>query len=212
MKLDLIKAIAILLGVVMLFCTGFYFGRKNMTETKIKTIYVSTKPIHDTITNLVPYKVKSPIDTANIISQCVMDGKFYELFPEKIKETVIYLTKEDTTAIMRDWASTKYYSDTLFDVDTLGKCVFNAEVQYNELKAIGYNYTPVQKQTTTEITKIKHFSPYVGVGMTMLPSVEAELGIFIDDSWGIAADYRYNLVDANELSKYDIGIKVLKKF
>ena len=105
------------------------------------------------------------------------------------------------------------YKETLFDSDTLGKLDINAKVQYNELYSLSYNYKPIQKQQEIIQTKIKHLSPFIGAGISTLPSVEVDLGMFIDDSWGFSISGRYNMkYEQMNINKYDVGLKIIKKF
>ena len=101
----------------------------------------------------------------------------------------------------------------MFDSDTLGKLDVKAVVQYNELQSLSYNYVPMQKQQEIIQNQIKHISPFVGLGISTLPSIEMDLGLFIDDSWGFAIDARYNFrYEEIGINKYDVGLKIMKKF
>ena len=135
-------------------------------------------------------------DTADIIRQCVRDGIYAELFPVKVVTKYIEVTREDTTAIMKDWATTRSYREVLFDSDTAGSCDVTVEVQYNRIKGIGYNYRPVYKTVTVTKTERKFFSPFVGLGVIVSPypgtidiggSVQA--GAFFKDRVGVYLQY-----------------------
>lgn len=208
------KVGAIIVGTIALFILGIYIGKKT-TKPKIveKIEYITLPPQHDTIP---PIIIKETVDTADLIKQCVTDGIYQELFPEKI----VYLTdtitfdKTDSTKIMQDWATKRDYEATLFDVDTLGKCDIKTSVQYNRLGNIDYTFIPVQKQTNiTEVTTRK-FLPYVGAGITTFPSAEIETGLFIDQSYGFAlsGNYYFNPKKIDGIPKYSVGIKVFKMF
>ena len=125
----------------------------------------------------------------------------------------IYLDNDDYKKIAMDWATERTYEETAFDSDTLGRFDYTVKVQYNQLMLFGYNYTPLQKQTEIVQNQVKHFSPFVGVGISTLPSAELDLGAFIDDSWGFAVSGRYNYkFEKMGINKFDIGLKVIKKF
>ena len=112
-----------------------------------------------------------------------------------------------------DWATERVYEKTVFDSDTLGKFDYTAKVQYNQLMSFGYNYTPLQKQQEIVQNQVKHFSPFIGAGISTLPSLELDLGAFIDDSWGFSFNGRYNMrYEQMGINKFDVGVKVLKKF
>ena len=76
-KIGGIAAIAILL-----FFSGLYVGKKHTKVVeKPVVVYLPGEPIKDSIPYPVPYYVEKPIDTANLIAQCVKDSIYQELFP-----------------------------------------------------------------------------------------------------------------------------------
>ena len=99
----------------MFMAVGFYIGRKTVKIPKPKTVieYVEAEPIHDTLYKTKPIAVKAPIDTDNIIRACIEDGIYKELWPKE--KEFIAITKEDTTAIMVDWATERRYKETIFN-------------------------------------------------------------------------------------------------
>lgn len=206
--------IGIVIGCALLFIGGIYVGKKTVPVKVItKTKYLPGEPIHDVIDNPVPVYIAKPIDTANLIKQCVADGIFSELFPEKIITDTLYLMKEDTTKIMADWATKREYEETLFDVDTLGKLKINTYTQYNRLGSIDYTFTPVIKQQTTEIYNVRKFSPFVGAGLSTFPSYDAEVGFFYRESVGVSIEGSYYpKLLTEDMQKYSVSLKVLKKF
>lgn len=184
--------------VVACLAVGFFAGRATRKETtKIEVRYEKGETIHDTVTISEPVVVK-PVDTANIIQQCVADGIYAELFPKKtvIDTQYIEVTREDTTAILADWATERTYSESLFDIDTLGKCDVSVSVQYNRLAALSYTYTPIQKTTTITTEKKRVVSPFIGLGVmtnptdfgnSLMPS--ASVGIYIKERYGLTVQY-----------------------
>lgn len=196
---------------------GFYLGRKtyNEPQTETKIEYVKGETIHEYTSYPVPYLVKFPADTADIIRKCVEDGIYYELFPERTKDTVIVVSDADTTAILRDWAAERAYSETLFDCDTLGKMVVNTNVQYNRIKNYSYDFTPNYKTVVEKNYTIKAFSPYVGVGVLVNPWDEKKdpmskisAGFFIKEKVGIELDYQHGFSTKNDF----LGGSILLKF
>ena len=193
------KIIAFVLILVLSMFSGFFLGRKTVEKTAPKTevTYIKGDKITDSIPYPKPVYVMKPVDTANIIKQCVKDGIYSELFPEKAITEYIEITKDDTSAIIKDWATKRLYSETLFDVDTIGKCIVNASVQYNRLSLLSYNYTPIEKQVTITTNKVKFFSPYIGIGVLVdndfcdylnyIPTASA--GFFIKEKYGIGLLY-----------------------
>lgn len=207
--------VTVLLVAVGLLC--FFLGRSTIKNPKQEVVveYVQGPTIHDTIKYPQPYAVIKPIDTVGIIQQCVKDGIYTELFPTKIITQYIEVTKEDTSGILEDWASKRYYNETIFDIDTLGKCTVNTEVQYNRMIVIGFEYTPMIKTVTVTNYKIKKFSPFIGLGAMLnpwdkeiLPTMNASMGFFVNEKYGIQIQYQhmFNM-------KYDfIGGNILYKF
>lgn len=213
-KKDIITIIGVLLGCTIIFIGGIYVGKKTTPVKEIiKTVYVKGETIHDTITKPYPVEIIKPVDTANIIKQCVADGIFYELFPEKHVTDTIYMSKLDTTIIMADWATKREYRQQLFDIDTVGKLNIVTYTQYNRLGDIQYTFTPIYKQETTTVILERKLTPYVGLGLTTLPSYNAEVGLFYHKSWGVAVEGNYYpKLYSEDFPRYSIGMKVLKMF
>ena len=211
-KINYWKIGTLVIVAILLIGGGFFLGRKTVKIPADKPpVYIELPPIHDTINKPVP--VKEKIDTANFIKNCIASGKFYDLFPEKVKDSIIVIDKTDSTKIVKDWITERTYEETLFDSDTLGKLDVTAKVQYNQLMSLGYNYVPMQKQQEVVQNQIKYFSPFIGAGISTLPTIEVDLGAFIKDSWGVSVSGRYNMrYEQQGINKYDISLKVIKKF
>ena len=186
------KIAVIIIAALGLFWLGFYLGKKRDPEVIVKTEikYEQLPPVHDTLYKPKPYKVKEPVDTLNVIMQCIKDGLLAEMFPNK-KDT-IYVEKSDTAAALKDWATERLYSETLFDSDTLGRFKFDAKVQYNRLERFEYDFTPVQKQTQTTVKTTRKFLPYAGAGLATDGSIMAQGGIFFHQDAGFGIEYRYD--------------------
>ena len=217
MNTNIWKIVAYTLIVIGFILFGFYIGRSSVEVKPPTTIikYIKGDTIQDSIPYPEPYEVYKPIDTANIIKQCVKDGIYYELFPEKTVVEYIEPTKEDTMKILADWATKRLYSETLFDIDTVGKCVVNAEVQYNRMMLIGYSYIPVTKVVTIEKNNVHRFSPFIGCGMIIgqkgtdimaYPNFEG--GMFINETYGVKAQIGRDFI--NNWNIY--GLSFLYKF
>jgi hypothetical protein len=200
----------IIAAAILLFGLGFYVGKKREPEVIIKTEtkYVELPPIHDSIPKPVPVYVKQPADSLNILLALIEEGKYEEYFPERVRDSLIYVTNEDTAAVIRDWAAERVYKETLFDTDTLGRFVFDAKVQYNRLQNFDYTFTPVQKQTETTIRTVRTFLPYVGAGLDLSGSVMAQGGVFVKQNAGLAIQYRYD----TKLKEHTAGALFLYMF
>lgn len=213
-KWQLIAVAILMIGIGI---AGFFIGRATIKQPKEKVVveYVQGPTIHDTIKYPKPYAVVKPADTAGIIQQCVKDGVYTELFPTKVVTEYIVTTREDTSGILEDWATKRYYNETLFDIDTLGKCVVNAEIQYNRLMLVGYDYTPIIKTVTITNYITKKISPFIGVGAMMnpwckqqTPMVNATAGLFLKEKYGLQIQYQhmfglnYDFLGANIMYKF----------
>lgn len=184
---------------LFLLTLGFFLGRMTIKEpeTKIVTEYIKGETITDTLYYPKPYKVTEPVDTLHIIQQCIKDGIYKELWPERVITEYIEITKEDTTDIMKDWASKRYYSEILFNNETQGNCSFNAEVQYNRLKVLNYTFMPVTKTITETKYVTKAFSPFIGISYltnpwdeVRNPMIQLDGGVFLKETYGIRAIYQ----------------------
>ena len=201
-------AVYVIAGLFLLGL-GFYVGKQRDPEviTKYITKYTTLPPVHDTVDKPVPYLVTRPVDTANVILECIKNGLYAELFPDAKKDT-IYVTQEDTSMVLKDWATERLYKETLFDNDSLGTFIVDAAVRYNRLSSIGYNYTPIQKQEYTEVKTIRRFLPYVGGGLTTNNVYMVQGGMFIHQDAGFALQYQY---DANN-KQNSVGAMFLYMF
>jgi len=203
------KIAVIAIAALTLFWGGFYLGRSRDPEVITKEVvkYVELPPIHDSIPYPKPYKVVEPVDSMNIIMEAKMSGLLAELFPNEGKDTV-YVTEKDTTAALRDWATERLYSETLFDSDTLGRFSFDAMVKYNRLASFDYTFIPVQKQTETTIKTTRKFLPYLGAGIATDGALMGQGGMFFHQDAGFAIQYRYD----TQLKQNSVGAMFLYMF
>ena len=192
-----------------LLAIGFFVGRSTF-KPKIVTEIVYEKGDTVTITkdSLVPVYIKKPIDTTNVILAAIKSGKFTDLFPVNIKDSLIYITKEDTAAVLLDWATERVYKETLFDIDTVGVENVELKVQYNRLQSINGTFVPVIKNVNTTVTKTKNIAPFVGAGITTAPEMVLNAGMFIQDKYGAMFLYEYDW----QMKKSAAGLTVLYKF
>lgn len=209
-----------LLVIVLLVC-GFFLGRCTVeTKSEVKTEYIQGETKTDTLYYPKPYKVVVPsdVDTLAFLKQCIKDGIYKELWPERDvpkKEDDMEMSKSDSTEIMKDWASKRFYSETLFSNENDGHCSFNAEVQYNRLKLVGYSFTPITKTITETKYITKKFEPFAGLsyltnpwGEVKNPSVQVNAGVFIKEKYGVQALYQRGF----KLKDDYVGVGVVMKF
>jgi hypothetical protein len=205
----------VLIVIILLF-TGFLIGRQTIDDkTKVVTKYIKGETQIDTLYYPKPYKVVEPIDTLSVIQQCIKDGVYKELWPERVVTEYVEVTKEDTTKIMNDWATKRYYSEILFQDDTKGYCKFDAEVQYNRLRLVGYEFTPVIKTVTETKYVSKTFSPFVGISFLVNPwdeiknpMLQLNIGGFVKDNIGLQIMYQRGFKLENDF----VGGGIIYKF
>lgn len=205
--------------ILIFFFIGFYVGRKTIKKetTNVDIIYIKGDTITDSISYPLPYEVIKPIDTLDIIKKCINDGIYSDLFPEKIIKEYVTFTSDDTLAIINDWATRRNYSEVLFDVDTIGKCNIDISLQYNRIANLKYEYIPIQKIIKEKENKIKHFSPFIGIGTKYYNNRNLDIielnpsltfGFYINERYGINFSYDRMLNEKNNL----YGISFLFKF
>lgn len=200
MKINWWKITLILLIAFALFGLGLYIGSKSNQEPKIE--YVPGETITDTVYVKGPAIEIPPTDTLGIIKQCIKDGLYAHLWPEKtdtlwLRDTCYIPTHEDTTKIVSDWATKRLYSDILFNDEKQGYFDYSMEIQYNRLSSFSYNFTPVIKETTHTKTYTKFISPFVGLyylsnpwDEIKNPSIQVNAGVFLKEKYGISLLYQ----------------------
>lgn len=196
--------------MILMIVVGFFVGRKTMPPVQLppEIVYLPGEPVEVEKPVPEPYYIKVPADSANIIAECVKSGKFTELFPERVRDSLVYITKEDTAAVVKDWATERFYSEKMFDVDTIGTATMSARVQYNRLYDLNMSFVPVQKNTTINKIVPKKFSPYVGGGITTMPSYAVTAGMYFEDKYGAGLILQRDW----ERDKTSVGIIATYKF
>lgn len=202
------KIAVYVIAAILLLGIGFFAGRKTIKPGETPPpIYIPGDTVEVLVPHPVPVQVIKPIDTANVIRACIANGKYYELFPERVKDSIVYVTKQDTSDVIKDWATERIYQENVFESDTVGTLTVKARTQYNRLTWLGTKFTPVTK-VVTEPQKIKKFSPFLGAGISTTPSVDALGGIFFEEKYGVAAKYSYEY----QLKENVYGFYFLYKF
>lgn len=203
--------------IIGLLIFGFFLGRKTIDEPETKTEiqYLPGEVIRDTCFVEKPVSIVKPIDTLGIIQQCIKDGIYSELWPTKTITEYVDVSKEDTTAIMNDWASKRTYTEQLFNDEINGKCTVSAEVQYNRLKLLDYEYAPITKTVVETKYVTKAFSPFVGLSYlknpwdeVSNPMIQLNGGFFIKEKYALQILYQRGLVLKNDY----IGGGMIYKF
>lgn len=197
-----------LLYVLLLLGGGTFWGTKLVKPIEQEPIYIQGEPVEIEVPYPVPVKVKEPCDTMDIIKDCVQNGKYAEFFPERIKDSLVYIpTSKDTLAIVNDWGTERMYEETVYNSDSLGTAVVNATVKYNRLTYLNAEIIPVVKEVPYLIEP-KKISPFVGFGFTTDVSLLLQGGVFIKDDWGGSLIYQYDVVNKKNV----FGVSALYKF
>lgn len=194
------KIALIIIMAFAIFGLGLYLGGKKNNTPKVE--YIPGEPITDTLYLPSPVEEVPPPDTLDIIKQCIKDGIYAELWPERvdtlyISDTCYIPAPEDTTRIIRDWATKRTYGEVLFNDDKQGYFDYSAEVQYNRLASFTYNFTPVTKEVTQVKAQTKFISPFVGIHYLTNPwddiknpSIQLNAGVFLKETYGISLLYQ----------------------
>lgn len=161
---------------ILLIALGFMAGRWTMKPIE-RVEYIKGETIHDTISKPVPYLVEVPADP---ILPMKPDTIKVPGEPEHTTQVV------DTAQIIADFIKKNSYKETLFDSDTLGTMIVDARVQYNQLQKLGYTFTPVQKQITTERKKV--LTPFLSTSVNSFGYVGAGGGLYYNNL-GFEAKY-----------------------
>ena len=161
--------------VVIALIVGFFVGRAWQTNS-IKTEYVKGETIHDSINIPKPCKIEIPAKQLLPIKP----DTFYV-------DSVRYITlKVDTAKIISEYINRKTYKPILFDDKENGKLSLGLVVQYNKLDSIGYEFTPVRKETT--ITKERIFTPFINASYNSFGYIGVGGGLYYKNI-GVGAKY-----------------------
>lgn len=161
---------------ILLLSLGFMVGRWTMKPIE-KIGYVKGETLHDTIPKPVPYLVEIPSDP---VLPMKPDTIKVPGEPEYITQIV------DTVQIIAEFIKKKSYRETLFDSDTLGTMIVEAQVQYNQLQKLGYTFTPIQKNIITERKKL--FTPFLSISANALGYAGIGGGLYYNNL-GLEAKY-----------------------
>jgi len=190
--------IKIIIGVVVsiiIFFAGFILGKKCTKEKVItNTVYVESQAVQDSLVNVNPIEIVKPTDTSSLIVYCVKHGLYYDLFPEKVRDSIVIISDVDSlkNRIVEDWKLEKKYHNILFQSDSLGLLNLDMKIQYNRITSIKYDYHPRIKTVVQTTTYERKITPFVGVGLTTMPSFIGQAGLIFKDGLGFSAMFQYN--------------------
>jgi hypothetical protein len=167
--------IGVILGLIILLI-GFVWGRSTIKDNIIVE-YVKGETIRDSIFYPVPVGSEVPLSPE------------LPLIRDTIQipgETIVITQKVDTSRIIAEFITKNKYRETLFDSDTVGTLIVEADMQYNKLQKLGYDFTPVQKNVSFQ--KEKLITPFVFTSINSLGGFEIGGGFFYRD---LGFDVRY---------------------
>ena len=124
------KKLIIIIAIVL----AFLAGRASVKQTH-KTVYTQGKEIKSTAQIQLPTKEIQPMNP-------ILPYKY--IFIGKIKTEVV-----DTAKIISDYIAERTYSLTLFD-NLNGKLDISPTVQNNQLTALPFTFTPIEKTVYTQ--------------------------------------------------------------
>ena len=164
---------------ILLYClclfVGFLAGRATVVEKEVVK-HVQGETIRDTIDRFIP-------DTVYFAGETRYK---YIYKTDTVHERVPVIDHEATVeATIKDWNLTRSYKKTLFNNEA-GKMSINLSVQYNELQALSYSFTPVYKETT--VIKKRVFTPFISTSYIVGNYFSAGGGVFYHDI-GLRAEW-----------------------
>lgn len=181
---------AIIIGsYILTYNYGWNRAAKDIIPqgTKIEYVDYSQKgnTVKDTLHNIPPVIIYN--DTGSI---------------KYIPNEVLVKEKIDSAKILEDYSLTRDYSNILFDNDSLGKLTINSTVNYNRLKNMDYEFSPmthVIEKTVTNTVEIRRCIPFIGVGVMTNNFANAQIGLFFKGRLGISGTILYDL-KSNQVS------------
>lgn len=144
------KALTILLLVGLVFLSGYLTCKWVYPQEPIID-YKPLDPVEGSFGKQELTPISEDLEPQIIYKWVYLDSndKSQENLTKMPKEAIPDRGEIDTLKSLenttRDWNIRRAYSKTLFDTPELGRIDVDAQVQYNELVGLEYNYTPVQK-------------------------------------------------------------------
>ena len=189
---------------LVVFLAGFLAGRITVpyrTEVRYEKQAVQQGSyVHH---QLVPVKVESPglsVMPAVPLLYWAEGQDTVEIIREVEKEI-----KVDTLAVLSDYLLKRTYKETLFDNEQ-GRFDLTAEVQYNRMTALSYDYVPLKEIRTTVSKPV--WQPYVGAGYATNRTLCIGGGVFYHN---LGVDYTYHFSLPGREAGYH-AFKLMYKF
>jgi hypothetical protein len=179
---------------IALLLIGFFIGRQT-SEVKTSVKMIPGKTVIDTLYSeqLSPYHSEIP------------NNPILPLKPDAIRikgDSVPYavIMKTDTAKIIQNYITKNSYRKQLFNDDN-GKLIVSADVQYNLLQKLSYDFTPMQKVTTVEKKRV--FTPFLIGSYNSWGYLGAGAGIYYYDV-GVSAKYLTNFINTG----YEVSLHI----
>ena len=177
------KNLTIIIAVALI---AFLLGRASVKQTQ-KVVYTKGKTVSGSASITHPVKEIQPIAP-------ILPYKY--IFIESIKTEVV-----DTAKIISDYIAERTYSLTLFD-NLHGKLDITPTIQYNQLTALPYTFTPIEKTVYTR-RKLTFFST-ASYNTFNIAGVGAG---FFDNNIGL--HYRYLWNTNLHLNGHELGLNIM---
>lgn len=175
----------VILSILLGGIAGYFIGKgKNKVETvtvlerEIK--YFPGKRIVGTIKDLSPVKVEIPsIPDLLVYTDTI------------VVDSIVYVQKVDSFAILREYLTRRYYKEAIFDIDTVGKCSISFEVYKNRANNLSYEFIPIYKEvheSVKEFKKQKFRSLILGANVNFSGGIGGQ-AILSEDKFGVGYQY-----------------------
>lgn len=162
---------------------GYFFGKGNVETVTViekQVKYFPGKRIVGTIKDLDPVKIEIPSIPDLLVYRDTI-----------VIDSVVYVNKVDSFTILREYLTRRYYDETLFNIDTVGKCRITFQVYKNRASNLNYEFTPVYKiieEKVTEIKKPRDMFVTGGIGLMINGGLTCQVSFF-DKKFGVGYQY-----------------------
>lgn len=151
------RVVIIFVFFILVFGLGLLVGWKIR-----KPVVIEKEPEKVIVTEWKEKEVKAPADTMDIMRVLIEKG--------------IVRRYDDTTAVLRDYATERVY-DTVVVFKDGGSLGIEANIQYNRVESLVYTYHPVIQE------RMKALRPFVTMGY--LDGVYMGGGLLIKNRWQV---------------------------
>ena len=160
----------IILSIALGGILGYFIGKgrvKTVTVIEKEVKYFPGKRIVGTIKDLTPIKVVIPsIPDLLVYTDTI------------VVDSIVYVQKVDSFAVLREFLTRRYYQETIFDIDTVGKCEISFEVYKNRANNLNYEFIPIYKEikeSRKEYKKEKYRSILIGGGLNFSGGINGQI-------------------------------------